>query len=322
LKALQPRLSGLRPDAFEERDVGWTHLLAGFWAHIGRGAAARGDLVEAERYLDAAWRLTFSLDAAQGLSELRSRQGRAREASLLGGMMTFVVSRQSRRSAGPGPDALAVLERLRTVRLAGPALEELAEDVLLLVDAEGRVESVKKRTKGDSAALDLQIAKLGAIRFAPLGPVGDSVRVVRSGRITCTRGSRCVLALDLPNVLRAPSSGLSRAAPSGAEVRIVDLGPVEGLPLKTGQRVTLSARVEYKLKAGEGVLKLVARDHPGGSMTEVASAKVSAPSGTVMLEGSYRVPKATQRIDIAVPLESASPTNVATARAFFAVESR
>jgi tetratricopeptide (TPR) repeat protein len=105
------------------------------------------------------------------------------------------------------------------------------------------------------------------------------------------------------------------------EVRIVDFGASQSLPLKGGSRVTLWADVRYTLAAGTGVVKLVASGDPGGVPREIAAVQVARPSGVVRLQGGYSVPRGARKVDLLVPffVLGSDSTSVA-ANAFLAVD--
>jgi hypothetical protein len=342
-------LATLPPDELEEGDRVLTDGLVKAWRLVGEGAAAAGDVARAEKYLDAAWRVGFSPEAGWALGDLRERQGRLADAVELWSMAAAVPTapvhlpedRQARIEAAcrmlpaAGPPAPAPrpatpsfvevvaakpprqaaaearLTELRTVRLAGPSLADLAGDVLLLADAGGRVERILRLSKKDAKAFDRQIASLGPIRLPSSRPDEEPFKVVLRALLACSIAAGCALVLDLPGLMRVGDDG-------PGSIRIVSLDPKDGVELVRGQRVTLIARVGYEIRGDVGVVGLVIQDSGGRLLTDTpVSEMVSTRSGTLTLTAEFTVPEDATRIEVFVPLlcpTTASTTTVAAAR--------
>ncbi len=179
LPSLTARLEKLGPDELDDGDRDWVSRLVEAWRYVGDAAIAAGDTKKAERYLEAAWRLLFLPEAGWALGELREKQGRLADAVELWSMASVAAGprstvlpadRQKRIEAAcaklpdvgpptpprpPGTtgayevvfseparqrQARDRLMGLRTVRLKGPVVANVTEEVLLLTDSDGRVE--------------------------------------------------------------------------------------------------------------------------------------------------------------------------------------
>ena len=211
--------------------------------------------------------------------------------------------------------AEARLMEQRTVRLAGPALADLSEEILILADAEGRVERLLNLSRKNSTAFDRQIAKLGPIHVTWPRPDQEPFKAVRRGLLVCSSATGCALVLDLPGLQRLSSKDLG-------SIRIVRLDPKEGIKLARGQRMTLTATVRYDLSADQGRVALVIQDEAGKSLTEASPAEsVVGLSGEVSLTGTFTVPGTATRIDVLLPLYTSQtvPTTI-VATAHYAVK--
>jgi tetratricopeptide (TPR) repeat protein/Zn-dependent protease len=213
--ALEARLAGLAPGAYGSADVEATRALAAAWALVGAEALARGELEEAERYLDASWRRGLVSSAAWQLGRLRTRQGRAAEAAALFEMAAVndhaewalprnfrtLIRLEEWRRFGPGSPPRPAGDRvtgLRTARLSGRVLEPLAEAVIVLAGADGRVEDVRGLTEKNVRALERQLSRRGSARFDFPRPPGREVKTVHSGLLACAAATGCSIVLDLP----------------------------------------------------------------------------------------------------------------------------
>jgi tetratricopeptide (TPR) repeat protein len=323
--ALQPltrRLNRLRPELFGEADLYWVERLVEAWTLVGRAAAADGDAAEAERYLEAAWRVGFAPEAGNALSQLRKRQGRNREALELRHLAASVARWDPRQFGppvlgasrpAPQPAAEAGLMELRTIELSGPSPADVTGRVLLLADADGRVETVSRLSR-ESEALDLQLASLAPIRLSWPRPDQEPFRIVKRGLLACSAESGCALVLDLPGEMSLPEVG---------KVRIVSQDPREGQLLIVGQRVAVSVTVQYELDSDEGMLELLVVDKASRSMVKLASQTVTASSGQTTLTGTLAVPDGAAGVGVLVSLRSRQASAIpVVAVAHFGVKTR
>jgi tetratricopeptide (TPR) repeat protein len=308
LPSLRQRLNALHGDSLSEKDLYWSETLSDAWVMVGQAALARGRRAEAARYLESAWLSSLSLDSGYALGTLLASEGRAREAEAVRRNARLLRDGLVADSGAFRQPYQAELDRLRRVRLTGPALESIDDSVLLLVDANGHVEHLNRLGGATPAPFKRQVEALGPIRLASRTPDDQSVRLVRRAWLHCSAGQSCALLLQ-------PAWG--RSLPSAeSRVRIVNLDTGEALPVRPGRRVRLSTTVEYACPQGAAELKLFVRDQPGLSLTEVAATPVDSRPRTVVLAGSYAVPSGASRIDVVVQLLSASsrqPLSSATA---------
>jgi tetratricopeptide (TPR) repeat protein len=311
LPSLGKRLAQLTPDAFDEDDDYWMERLTEAWRLVGEAAAAAGDSARAQSYLEAAWTLAFLPEAAWALGVLREKDGRTAAAvdlwsmalavpggarHLPEGYRTRLDAARAKLAASPTRGG-ELLTTLRTVQLPGAATADITEQVLLLVNADGAVESVKNLSGKDPKAFDRQLPKLGPIRLPWPRPDAEPVKVIRRALLVCATVSNCSLVFDLPQGHWTPPSG-------NGSIRIVSLEPKDGTALQPGQQVAVSIKVHYE-QEGTGRVALVLQDETGplpGASLEEAEVK---GTGDVTLKGSFTVPALATRIDLFVPLTPA-----------------
>jgi len=206
-------------------------------------------------------------------------------------------------------EAESRLTELRTVRLTGPVVADLTEDVLLLADGGGRVERVSNLSKKNAKAFERQVTKLGPIRLSLSRPDQEPFKAVRRALLACSTLSGCALVLDLPGLQPLSTKDLG-------SIRIVRIDPKEGAELVRGQRVTLTATVRYDLNADEGMVALVIQNEAGRSLTDTLPAEsVAGPSGEITLTGTFTVPGNATRIDVLLPLHASLTTATTTVTA-------
>jgi hypothetical protein len=188
--------------------------------------------------------------------------------------------------------------------------------VLLLADAEGRVEKVLNLSKKDAKAFDRQAARLGLIRLDWPRPDEEPFKALARALLACSTASGCALVLDLPGMMRLPKEG------SGS-IRIVSLDPKDGAGIVHGQRVTLTATVRYQIDVTPGVVALVVQDQAGKLLMEPPPFEtVATRSGQVTLTGTFTVPEDATRIEVRIPLGAQSGLATPAASARYAVTSR
>lgn len=238
LASVAQRLATLSGDVIGTDDLWGAEYLARAWYLIGAAAVATSDVTKAERYLDAAWNLWFLPEAAWALGDLREKQGRLTDAVRLWSMASAVpgpgwrlpADRQGRIDAAcrrldegllsTEPDKQpqnvkpsrqltgeTTLMDLRTFRPDGRVLADLSEEVLLLVGADGSVERIRGISTKNAESLDHQLATLGPIRLPISRPDEQAFKVVRRGLLACSRMTRCVVVLDLPDTRAETSQG-------------------------------------------------------------------------------------------------------------------
>jgi hypothetical protein len=92
------------------------------------------------------------------------------------------------------------LSTLRTVKIAGDAVGDVTEEVLLLTAPDGRIESIRGASPKDPALLKKQIDSLGVGRVAFTRPDEQPFKAVRRALLVCSRATSCALVLDLPGL--------------------------------------------------------------------------------------------------------------------------
>jgi tetratricopeptide (TPR) repeat protein/transglutaminase-like putative cysteine protease len=320
LPALRERLGWATPEDFDESDLLWMERLIMAWTLVGEAAVLAEDLPRAQRYFEAAWEVGLSPEAGWRLGEVHEKQGRHSRALEIWRLAASVRSpaklppdRQARldavsRKLGARPDPFPdpALMSLRTISLAGPSLGSLTEEVLLLVGADGRVQSVSNLSRRDAKAFDRQNAKLGPIRIGWALPDAEPLKLVRRGLLACAAGASCALVLDLPGTM-ALEDGIRGA------VEITSMNPARASLLSRGQQVTLAVTVRYRVLVDGAVATLVVQDQTGRSVVDPQVRQVlSGRSGDATLTATFTVPANATHIDVFVPVtgDMADSTNV------------
>jgi tetratricopeptide (TPR) repeat protein len=214
LTSIADRLSKLAPQSFDEQSRFWTIRLAEAWQVIGAASLAAGDLGKAERYLRASWRVGFLPEAAWSLGLLRERQGKADESarwllaaeSLQGNPSRLPAGHEARLDAARKKASPAAATELvmgaRTVKLSDAPVVDLTEEVLVLVDGTGSVESltaVGVKAK-DKDAFQKQVARMPRLKLDVTAPDDKAVKLVLRGVLSCFRPTNCSVVLDLPGM--------------------------------------------------------------------------------------------------------------------------
>jgi tetratricopeptide (TPR) repeat protein len=219
LSKLAEQLDRLDPGRMSLDDVGLTVALVEAWRIVGLASVEAGDLARAERYLSAAWEWGLYPEAGVTLARLREKQGRSKDAvdTLAMGAAVFGWGR-----GNPAKDALekavadpAERERLvevskkallglRTRILEGPSPGAVALDVLLFVDARGRVAVVKTVKPEDEKGLSSLKGSLVGLDLGLAWADGPPRAHVRRASIGCSSASPCALVLDMIESLARP----------------------------------------------------------------------------------------------------------------------
>jgi len=330
--SIAARLAKMGPEDLDDGDTYWSKKLAEGWRLIGDAAAASGDLGKAEKYLDAAWHLHFLPEAAWGLGEVREKQGRLGDAldfwhlamAAAGGTWNSALpaDREQRIAAacekvtaakravgghaGACPDpaqqsgAASRLTELRTVRLNGPVVADVAEEVVLLGSADGRVETLVNVSRKSPRDFDRQLARLDPVRISWPRPDEHLYKAVRHGVFACSAATGCALVLDLPE-----ETVVARVATKGS-VQITDIEPKEGSTLRRGATVTVVAKVHYRVSDSKGSIQLLILKRPQdptrtARVDPLAQSKlqpVTATEGDLTFTATFVAPTEPARIEV------------------------
>ena len=335
--SIAQRLAALSGENFGDGDREWVRKLAEAWRLVGIAALHAGDAAKAERYLSAAWTLTFEPGPAVALGNLRETQGRLAEAVELWSMAAWVPSARllgmdlqaritkacqrlppdetkggapaaGRPSALPGlvdrpPRQSAAEQRLmklRTISLNGPVVADLLADVLLLTGNDGRVEKVRSAYAQDASAVQRQIAACGPIHLTQPHPEDSPYKAVRKGLLACSRASSCGVVLEMPGM----SAFDQTARGTTGSVEIVSADPQDGSTLHRGESVKLALRLSYKLSGAQhGEVMLGVLDQGGAPLLQVVpKVEAAGPSGVTSIETTFLVPPAATAIHVFVSL--------------------
>jgi tetratricopeptide (TPR) repeat protein len=192
-------------------DHALTALLTECWRLRGTASLEAGRLEEAEQFLGPAWDWGFFPDTAVALARLRQKQGRTAEANRTlargsaNGDGAENPARKALEKAVPDPTARErLIDRgrvdllgLRTRTLAGPPAGTVALDVLLFVDARGRVADVALVRPGMEKTLARVKPRVEGLDLGLAWSDGPAHPHVRRASIGCSSASPCALVLDL-----------------------------------------------------------------------------------------------------------------------------
>jgi tetratricopeptide (TPR) repeat protein/transglutaminase-like putative cysteine protease len=336
------RLAKMEPSDLDAGDSYWSGQLADAWHLVGQAAAAAGDTAKAEQYLTAAWQLSFKPESAWVLGELREKQGRLADAVELWSMAAAIVSpigsalpadyqrriegacaklpevdRPGQPPAPPGPknpssidvfgeparqsQARVRLTELRTVRLTGPFVANVAENVVLLAGADGRVERVLDVSRKSPDDFERQLASLKPIRMEVPRPDENVYKAVRRGLFSCSAVSGCALVLDVPEP-PAPKVGAK------GWIEITSMEPKEGSTVKPGARVTLVAKIRYRVSVANASVRLLVFPPPTDMgraaqfrpLAETKLHSLSGSEGDLTLTTTFTAPAEPGRVRVIV----------------------
>jgi predicted negative regulator of RcsB-dependent stress response len=192
-------------------DQALTAMLAECWRLRGTASLEAGRDEDAERFLGPAWEWGLFPDAAVALARLREKQGRAASANRILARGAAIhgwpenPARKALEKAVPDPTAReplldrgrAELLKARTRPLAGPPAGAVALDVLLFVDASGRVADVSLVAPGMEKTLARVKPRVAGLDLGLAWADGSAHPHVRRASIGCSTASPCALVLDL-----------------------------------------------------------------------------------------------------------------------------
>lgn len=193
------------------------------------------------------------------------------------------------------------LTELRTVRLKGPVLANVTEDVVLLAGPDGRVERVVDVSRKSPEDFERQLASLEPFRIPTPRPDDNVCKAVRRGVFTCYSASGCALVLDIPEQVAPPVGANGR-------IEITSMEPAEGSTLKPGAQVTLVAKLHYKVSVKHASVRLLilrrptdlGRSAPFRPVAETKPQTLSGDEGDLTLTTTFAAPAEPGRVDVVV----------------------
>ncbi len=196
-------------DLDEPRGLAAAHIVGLGWSMIGWGAFRKGELQKAERYLEAAWRLTQSSIVGDRLAQVYLKQGRKQRA-----IETFALaaaaprpeaetrSRLAALTGGTGrADALIQKARgdlslMRLVKIARVSRKTTSAEFTLIFGNGPTVEKVVFQ-EGDQA-LQSASGTLETATYPVLFPDGTTLRIYRRAILSCGSMTGCSVVLLNP----------------------------------------------------------------------------------------------------------------------------
>ncbi|MBA3913183.1 MAG: tetratricopeptide repeat protein [Acidobacteriales bacterium] len=203
-------------------DLRNTSNLAAEWDTLGWVLFKMGDLTGAQRYLNAAWRLSQSGVVGEHLGEVLEKQGNIAMAARVYRLAMFAAAHSpdtkdsiNKRLEAMGekvdrsPDgdsrAITELNRMRTVKLPRVTTATASAEVLILLGPGAKLQGAKLeevKWLNGSAALKNIKSDIGADFQQPF-PDDGPTRLVRRGMLACFPSSGCNLVLMPPEEVKS-----------------------------------------------------------------------------------------------------------------------
>jgi Flp pilus assembly protein TadD/transglutaminase-like putative cysteine protease len=209
IAATAAALRNVSLDHLRIEDLGLVGALAAYWDTLGWIYFQKGDLKQAEEFINAAWTLDQHSEIGDHLAQIYERRGEKAKAERLYAMALAAArpSAETRphlaalvgeQNVGPAVDKYrGELARERTLKL-GPLVKENAEAEFWVALAAGpKVESVKF-IRGNEKLKPFSAALLTA-RFPEPFPDSTPTHVIRRGVLSCSQAvSDCTFVLVVP----------------------------------------------------------------------------------------------------------------------------
>jgi tetratricopeptide (TPR) repeat protein/transglutaminase-like putative cysteine protease len=226
IDAIATRLQSVTLEQLTPAQMRAAELQAQYWDTLGWIYFKSGDLVNAERWVRAAWMLSQHPEIGEHLARISEKQGnRARAIELYAQSAVVGPAHEPSRAALKrlvSADANELEKHLavgrgmlvdqRTIKLPRLVSGAARADVMLLVGADGRVARVRF-VKGDERLRE-PLATVKGLKASALQPDAQAITFARAGIIGCAPASGCVLVL-----MRPQDAPPAPAAASGAESR-------------------------------------------------------------------------------------------------------
>lgn len=200
-------LRNVHPDSIGVPERIAVASLGDYWDTLGWIYFAKGDFRQAERYVRAAWLMSFQGEVGDHLGQIQMRLGRRNDA-----VHTYALTMNAFRPPDATRDRLQRLvgsqqvdrvidaartefTTMRTVRLKTPLFADIAGEVQLIFGAGARVESIRI-VRGPPAQLETLRDAIRSATYPVALPDTTPVKIVRRGVVTCSTPSGvCVLVL-------------------------------------------------------------------------------------------------------------------------------
>ena len=204
--------------AIEDRDLTNVNVLASTWDTRGWVYFKRGNLVQAEKYLEASWQLSQSADAADHLGQLYEKQGKRTAAIHLWRLSLAMNGKQedaterlhqagvssvepAHMGRGLSVSAGEELGKLRTIPVPALPKQTGSAEFFVLASLHGieDVQFIGGESSLKAATHALEAAKPG-FAFPDAGPE----KVIRRGILSCSHYTTpsCQLTLLIPSTVR------------------------------------------------------------------------------------------------------------------------
>jgi tetratricopeptide (TPR) repeat protein len=183
--------------------------LASYWDTLGWVKYKRGDIDSAEKYIQAAWKLSQNGEVADHLGQIAMKRGKRDEA-----IRWFAQAMSANRPKIDTRERLSKLvtdqkkaealiaelkpqiEKLRTYAVGRLASKESKADFFVVFNPTNKVEAVKFITGDES--LKNNAPRIQALDFGPVFPDTTPTKVVRRGTLDCGATGDCTFRLMEP----------------------------------------------------------------------------------------------------------------------------
>lgn len=197
----------------DAKSLAVVNSLGAYWDTLGWVHFAKGDIETAERFVQAAWRLSEHAEVGDHLAQIYEKEGRGEEAKRM-----YALALAAERPSADVRERLAKLvgaeavdhlvdenrSQLSAMRTASIAIKGGAgkhADFFVLFSAPSVIQSVKfeEGDEGMSAAVDA----LRSAKFAAMFPDDGPAKILRRAMVVCPKtGEPCGVTLLLPQDAR------------------------------------------------------------------------------------------------------------------------
>jgi tetratricopeptide (TPR) repeat protein len=183
--------------------------LASYWDTLGWVKFKRGDVDSAEKYIQAAWKLSQNGEVAQHLGDIALKRGKRDEAmrwyaQAMSGNRPKIDTRDrlnklvadQKKADALIEELRPQIEKMRTFSVGKVATKPGKADFFVVFTPANKVEAVKYISGDD--ALKTATAQIAGIDYGQIFPDTTPTKLVRRGTLECATGGDCTFRLMEP----------------------------------------------------------------------------------------------------------------------------
>jgi tetratricopeptide (TPR) repeat protein len=202
-------LRNLSPERVTMNDMANVVALASYWDTLGWVKFKRGDIASAEKYIQAAWKLSQNGEVADHLGQIAAKRGKRDEAmrwyaQAMSGNRPKIDTRERLSklvSDQKKADALIAelrpqIEKMRTYPVGKIGTKAGKADFLVVFTPANKVEAVKYISGDDS--LKGAATQIASTSFGEMFPDTTPTKLVRRGTLECQASGDCTFRLMEP----------------------------------------------------------------------------------------------------------------------------